>query len=198
MASTGGASRGPTGRTATTATFSTPSCRPRNRPRRWPACASRRRCCCIGAHRVGDAELDAQVPTCMCSAWPATPTGRRSPELEPAPPRAGDARPRRKLSMEHDTTWLQTGLVYLAAAMVAVPLSRLLGLARSSATWRRAWPSAQGWAGDQPATILHVAEFGVMLMMFLVGLELLSRGGCGPCAGRSSAGAACSSSARRR
>lgn len=30
--------------------------------------------------------------------------------------------------MEHDTTWLQTGLVYLAAAVVAVPLSRLLGL----------------------------------------------------------------------
>ena len=30
--------------------------------------------------------------------------------------------------MQHDTTWLQTSLVYLAAAVVAVPLSRLLGL----------------------------------------------------------------------
>ena len=37
----------------TTATSSTPSCRPTSRPRRWSACASCRRCCCTA--RIGSA-----------------------------------------------------------------------------------------------------------------------------------------------
>jgi glutathione-regulated potassium-efflux system ancillary protein KefC len=30
--------------------------------------------------------------------------------------------------MEHNTAWLQSSLIYLAAAVLAVPLARLLGL----------------------------------------------------------------------
>ena len=79
--------------------------------------------------------------------------------------------------MEHDTTWLQTGLVYLAAAVVAVPLSRLLGLG-SIIGYLAAGVAIGPWGlrlVTNAATILHVAEFGVVLMMFLVGLELEPR-----------------------
>jgi glutathione-regulated potassium-efflux system ancillary protein KefC len=79
--------------------------------------------------------------------------------------------------MEHDTSWLQTSLVYLAAAVVAVPLSRLLGLG-SIIGYLAAGVAIGPWGlglVTDPVTILHVAEFGVVLMMFLVGLELEPR-----------------------
>ena len=46
---------------ATTATSSTPSCRPTSRPPRCAECASCRRCVLHGAHRVGDDELAAHA-----------------------------------------------------------------------------------------------------------------------------------------
>ncbi|MCU0923072.1 MAG: cation:proton antiporter, partial [Burkholderiaceae bacterium] len=76
--------------------------------------------------------------------------------------------------MEHDTSWLHTSLVYLAAAVLAVPLSRLLGLGSVIgylAAGVAIGPGGLGLVTDA-ITILHVAEFGVVLMMFLVGLEL--------------------------
>ena len=79
--------------------------------------------------------------------------------------------------MTHDTTWLQTSLVYLAAAVVAVPLSRLLGLG-SIIGYLAAGVAIGPWGlrlVTDAVTILHVAEFGVVLMMFLVGLELEPR-----------------------
>jgi glutathione-regulated potassium-efflux system ancillary protein KefC len=79
--------------------------------------------------------------------------------------------------MEHDTSWLQTSLVYLAAAVVAVPLSRLLGLG-SVIGYLAAGVAIGPWGlglVTDAITILHVAEFGVVLMMFLVGLELEPR-----------------------
>jgi len=79
--------------------------------------------------------------------------------------------------MPHDTSWLQTSLVYLCAAVVAVPLSRLLGLG-SIIGYLAAGVAIGPWGlklVTDPITILHVAEFGVVLMMFLVGLELEPR-----------------------
>ena len=79
--------------------------------------------------------------------------------------------------MMADTSWLQTSLVYLCAAVVAVPLSRLLGLG-SILGYLAAGMAIGPWGlrlVTDAQTILHVAEFGVVLMMFLVGLELQPR-----------------------
>jgi len=76
--------------------------------------------------------------------------------------------------MEHGTPWLQMSLVYLGAAVLAVPVARLLGL--GSIIGYLAAGIAIGPFGlrlvTDAATILHFAEFGVVLMLFLVGLEL--------------------------
>lgn len=79
--------------------------------------------------------------------------------------------------MEHGTNWLQPTLVYLGAAVLAVPLARLLRL--GSIIGYLAAGIAIGPGGlrlvTDPQTMLHVAEFGVVLMLFLVGLELEPR-----------------------
>ncbi len=79
--------------------------------------------------------------------------------------------------MEHGTPWLQASLVYLGAAVLAVPLARLLGL--GSIIGYLAAGIAIGPFGlrfvTDPTAMLHFAEFGVVLMLFLVGLELEPR-----------------------
>jgi glutathione-regulated potassium-efflux system ancillary protein KefC len=79
--------------------------------------------------------------------------------------------------MEHGTAWLQSSLIYLGAAVLAVPLARLLGL--GSIIGYLAAGIAIGPFGLQlvtdPAAMLEFAEFGVVLMLFLVGLELEPR-----------------------
>ncbi len=78
--------------------------------------------------------------------------------------------------MEHGN-WLSTSLVYLAAAVLAVPLARLLGLG-AIIGYLGAGIVIGPWGlqlVSDPATILHFAEFGVVLMLFLVGLELEPR-----------------------
>ena len=81
------------------------------------------------------------------------------------------------MSMEHGSTWLGTTLVYLAAAVIAVPLARAVGLG-SIVGYLAAGivigPSGAGLVSD-PQAMLHFAEFGVVLMLFLVGLELEPR-----------------------
>ncbi|MFZ3128553.1 MAG: glutathione-regulated potassium-efflux system protein KefC [Rhodoferax sp.] len=76
--------------------------------------------------------------------------------------------------MEHTPTWLINSFVYLSAAVIAVPLSRALGL--GSIIGYLAAGMAIGPWGLKLVTnvddILHFAEFGVVLMLFLVGLEL--------------------------
>jgi len=73
--------------------------------------------------------------------------------------------------------WLGTSLVYLAAAVLAVPVARLLGLG-SIIGYLGAGivigPWCLGLVSD-PAAMLHFAEFGVVLMLFLVGMELEPR-----------------------
>ena len=76
--------------------------------------------------------------------------------------------------MDHGTTWLTTSLIYLAAAVLAVPLARALGLG-SIIGYLVAGIVIGPWGlalVTDAQTILTVAEFGVVLMLFLVGLEL--------------------------
>jgi len=78
--------------------------------------------------------------------------------------------------MEHGS-WISTTLVYLAAAVLAVPLARLLGLG-AIIGYLAAGIVIGPWGlklVSDPAAILHFAEFGVVLMLFLVGLELEPR-----------------------
>ena len=78
--------------------------------------------------------------------------------------------------MEH-ANWLQTSLIYLGAAVLAVPLAQALGLGSIIgylAAGIAIGPWGLGLVTD-PATILEFAEFGVVLMLFLVGLELEPR-----------------------
>ncbi len=76
--------------------------------------------------------------------------------------------------MEHGTPWLQMSLVYLGAAVLAVPLARLLGLG-SIIGYLAAGIAIGPWGlklVTDAAAILQFAQFGVVLMLFLVGLEL--------------------------
>jgi glutathione-regulated potassium-efflux system ancillary protein KefC len=78
--------------------------------------------------------------------------------------------------MDH-ATWLTTSLIYLAAAVIAVPLARALGLG-SIIGYLGAGIAIGPWGlalVTDAQMILSVAEFGVVLMLFLVGLELEPR-----------------------
>jgi len=79
--------------------------------------------------------------------------------------------------MEHHTVWLQSTLVYLGAAVLAVPLARLLGLG-SIIGYLAAGIGIGPWGlklVTDPRAMLEFSEFGVVLMLFLVGLELEPR-----------------------
>ena len=79
--------------------------------------------------------------------------------------------------MEHTPTWLTNSFIYLCAAVVAVPLSRALGLG-SIIGYLAAGIAIGPWGLGlvrNVEDILHFAEFGVVLMLFLVGLELEPR-----------------------
>ena len=71
-------------------------------------------------------------------------------------------------------SWLTGTLVYLAAAVIAVPLARFLGLG-SIIGYLAAGILIGPWGlklVTNPQDMLHFSEFGVVLMLFLVGLEL--------------------------
>lgn len=69
---------------------------------------------------------------------------------------------------------LELAVIYLAAAIVAVPIAKRLGLG-SVLGYLLAGiligPFLLGLVGDQKE-VMHFAEFGVVMMLFLVGLEL--------------------------
>jgi monovalent cation:proton antiporter-2 (CPA2) family protein len=75
----------------------------------------------------------------------------------------------------HPESMLTQAVVYLAAAVVAVPVAKRLGLG-SVLGYLLAGvvvgPDVLGLLGDGAGDVRHVAEFGVVLMLFLVGLEL--------------------------
>jgi len=75
--------------------------------------------------------------------------------------------------MEHGA-WINGSLVYLAAAVLAVPIARFLRLG-SIIGYLGAGILIGPWGlklVTRPEEILQIAEFGVVLMLFLVGLEL--------------------------
>lgn len=79
--------------------------------------------------------------------------------------------------MEHMPAWLTSSLIYLSAAVIAVPLARALGLG-SIIGYLAAGIAIGPWGlglVSNVEDILHFAEFGVVLMLFLVGLELEPR-----------------------
>ena len=76
--------------------------------------------------------------------------------------------------MEHAPSWLVNSFIYLSAAVIAVPLSKALGLG-AIIGYLAAGLAIGPWGlglVTNVEDILHFAEFGVVLMLFLVGLEL--------------------------
>lgn len=79
--------------------------------------------------------------------------------------------------MEQAPIWLNYSLVYLAAAVLAVPLFKAIGLGPIIG-YLAAGMAIGPWGlrlVSNVDDILHFAEFGVVLMLFLVGLELEPR-----------------------
>ena len=74
----------------------------------------------------------------------------------------------------HTGSLLLPILIFLGAAVIAVPLFRLAGLGAVVgylAAGVAIGPSGFGFIHD-PASTLHIAEFGVVLLLFIIGLEL--------------------------
>lgn len=75
-------------------------------------------------------------------------------------------------------SFLFQALVYLSAAVVSVPFANRFGLG-SVLGYLLAGvaigPFALGLVGDEGQDVMHFAEFGVVLMLFVVGLELEPR-----------------------
>ncbi|MDX1642779.1 MAG: monovalent cation:proton antiporter-2 (CPA2) family protein [Thermoanaerobaculia bacterium] len=78
----------------------------------------------------------------------------------------------------HGGGFFYQALVYLTAAVVSVPIAKRLGLG-SVLGYLLAGvaigPFALGLVGEEGQDVLHFAEFGVVLMLFLIGLELEPR-----------------------
>jgi monovalent cation:proton antiporter-2 (CPA2) family protein len=76
--------------------------------------------------------------------------------------------------MENQDFFFQA-LIYLASAVVTVPISKKLGLG-SVLGYLGAGviigPAVLGFVGFESGKVMHFAEFGVVLMLFVIGLEL--------------------------
>jgi monovalent cation:proton antiporter-2 (CPA2) family protein len=73
------------------------------------------------------------------------------------------------------SSFFSQAFIYLIAAVLAVPLAKRLGLG-SALGYILAGviigPFVLGYIGEEGQDVMHFAEFGVVLMLFLVGLEL--------------------------
>ncbi len=75
--------------------------------------------------------------------------------------------------MDHE--FFSQAFVYLAAAVLIVPLAKKLGMGSVLGYLLSGiiiGPYILGFVGREGQDIMHVAEFGVVMMLFLVGLEL--------------------------
>ncbi len=71
--------------------------------------------------------------------------------------------------------FLLSGLVYLLATVISAPIAKKLGLGSVLGfllAGALIGPSALGLIGGEGESVKHFAEFGVIMMLFLVGLEL--------------------------
>ncbi|WP_128543113.1 monovalent cation:proton antiporter-2 (CPA2) family protein [Larkinella soli] len=74
-----------------------------------------------------------------------------------------------------DQSVLLQAIVYLAAGVLFVPLAKRLGLGSVLGYLLAGMvigPAGLGFVGDEGHDLMHFAEFGVIIMLFLVGLEL--------------------------
>lgn len=75
----------------------------------------------------------------------------------------------------HEGGFFYQAFIYLSAAVIAVPLAKKLGLG-SVLGYLLAGiaigPFILGLVGEEGQDVMHFAEFGVVMMLFLVGLEL--------------------------
>jgi len=74
-----------------------------------------------------------------------------------------------------DGGFFATALIYLAAAVLAVPLAQRIGLGSVLGyliAGVAIGPFGLGLVGEEGQDVLHFAEFGVVMMLFLIGLEL--------------------------
>lgn len=75
----------------------------------------------------------------------------------------------------HGESFFFQAFVYLAAAVVAVPLARRLGLGSVLGyliAGIAIGPFGLALVGSEGQDVMHFAEFGVVMMLFLIGLEL--------------------------
>ena len=76
--------------------------------------------------------------------------------------------------MDPNSFYIQA-VVYLVAAVVFVPLAMRVGLGSVLGfliAGVAIGPFLLGWIGSEGDSVLHFAEFGVVMMLFLIGLEL--------------------------
>lgn len=75
----------------------------------------------------------------------------------------------------HNDSFFFQALVYLTAAVVSVPIAKRIGLG-SVLGYLIAGvligPAVLGFIGEEGQDIMHFAEFGVVMMLFVIGLEL--------------------------
>lgn len=74
-----------------------------------------------------------------------------------------------------DNSFFVQALIYLGSAVLLVPISKKLGLGSVLGyliAGMLIGPSAFALIGDDGADIMHFAEFGVVMMLFLIGLEV--------------------------
>lgn len=75
----------------------------------------------------------------------------------------------------HSQDFFYQAMIYLLAAVVSVPIAKRLGLG-SVLGYLLAGiaigPFVLGLIGEEGADVMHFAEFGVVMMLFLIGLEL--------------------------
>lgn len=76
----------------------------------------------------------------------------------------------------HDSNFFLSAFLYLATAVLMVPVAHRLGLGSVLGYLIGGaviGPFALGWVGgDQGQEAMHFAEFGVVIMLFMIGLEL--------------------------
>ncbi len=75
----------------------------------------------------------------------------------------------------HGDSFFFQALVYLSAAVVSVPIAKRLGLGSVLGyliAGAIIGPSVLGLIGEEGQDVMHFAEFGVVMMLFVIGLEL--------------------------